>query len=297
MTKQLFQSQTSSAYDTKPTPLCTIIYCMYFSKDPDVYCCCCCCCCCCYCVWLLLSLLRCVTCLLLVALLLRTCCSSIRIESIRLIVRPGYFGHVHLFEFHQHRIEFRQGTGQVRFLLGPGDDDFSGHKHQKHHPWTDQPVDQARKQFRLVRGKPAVRVHQTLQAYRKPAIGRPDNVLDLEIHQLLRLETDALDDVVELFAGQRGVVRGLDARDAYLAGGKNQGRGPGFPQPHDDGAEPPRVELGVAALEGDLFQVQPDAEIGRRGNVLYPDQERVGPVPGDPAVRGLDDGSRQARGV
>jgi len=68
-------------------------------------------------------------------------------------------------------------------------------------------------------------------------------------------------------------VNTLGPRHAHFSTRENEGGGSGFSQAHDYGCEASRVEFGVAAAEGDLFEVEADAEIGCGGNILDSDKD------------------------
>ena len=135
-------------------------------------------------------------------------------------------------------------------------------------------------------------VDQPLQADGEANVGRPDNVLDLEIDVRLRLESHPLDDVGELARRQGRIVRRLRPRHAHLARREDEGRGARLPEAHDDGREAPGVELGVPTLERNLLQVEADAEVARAGHVL--DANDAGTAE---AVGRLQNGPGQAGGV
>ena len=169
---------------------------------------------------------------------------------------------------------------------------LSANKYEEDDPRTDQAVDQSGEQLRLKAAKGAVGVDQPLQADGEANVGRPDNVLDLEIDVRLRLESHPLDDVGELARRQGRIVRRLRPRHAHLARREDEGRGARLPEAHDDGREAPGVELGVPTLERDLLQVEADAEVARAGHVL--DADEAGTAE---AVGRLQDGPGQAGGV
>ena len=133
-------------------------------------------------------------------------------------------------------------------------------------------------------------VDQPLQADGEANVGRPDNVLDLEIDVRLRLESHPLDDVGELARRQGRIVRRLRPRHAHLARREDEGRGARLPEAHDDGREAPGVEFGVPTLERNLLQVEADAEVARAGHVLDADYagtaEAVGRLQNGPGQAG-----------
>ena len=135
-------------------------------------------------------------------------------------------------------------------------------------------------------------VDQPLQADGKAHVGRPDDVLDLEIDVRLRFESHPLHDVGKLARRQGRIVRRLGPRHAHLARREDEGRGARLPEAHDDGREAAGIELGVPTLEGNLLQIEADAEVARAGHVL--DADEAGPAE---AVGRLQDGPGQAGGV
>ena len=131
-------------------------------------------------------------------------------------------------------------------------------------------------------------VDQPLQADGKAHVGRPDDVLDLEINVRLRFEPHPFHDVGKLARRQGRIVRRLGPRHAHLARRKDEGRGARLPEAHDDGREAAGIELGVPTLEGNLLQIEADAQVARAGHVL--DANEAGPTE---AVGRLQDGPGQ----
>ena len=135
-------------------------------------------------------------------------------------------------------------------------------------------------------------IDQPLQADGEANVGRPDDVLDLEIDVRLRFESHPLHDVGKLARRQGRIVRRLGPRHAHLARREDEGRGARLPEAHDDGREAAGIELGVPAFQRDLLQVEADAEVARAGHVL--DADEAGPAE---AVGRLQDGPGQTGGV
>ena len=101
-----------------------------------------------------------------------------------------------------------------------------------------------------------------LQPNGEPNIYRADDVLDLKIDVTRRLESHPLQDVRDLLRREAGIVTALRARDDELPGREDEGGRPGLAKAHDHGGEATGVELGVAAAEGDLLQIETYSQVG-----------------------------------
>jgi hypothetical protein len=82
------------------------------------------------------------------------------------------------------------------------------------------------------------------------------------------LEAELLDDARVLARGELRVVLGLGASADHFAAGKNERRRLGLANAHDHGGEALRIVLGVARVQRNRLEVERDAEIDSRHNVL-----------------------------
>jgi hypothetical protein len=90
---------------------------------------------------------------------------------------------------------------------------------------------------------------KTLQTDGELDVTRADNVLNLKVGEL-GVEAELLDDTSVLARGQLRVVFGLCTSDDHLARGKDEGRGLGLADTHDDSSE---------TLEAEAFSTYPTA--------------------------------------
>lgn len=144
-------------------------------------------------------------------------------------------------------------------ILCAREHDLTVHEDQQHHARFYHPIDQARKQFRLVRAELLVHLIQFLQPNRKAQVNGGHEILYLEVQELDRI-SELLDDSCEFACAEVGVSFRARTSTDHLAGAKNQGGAARLADAHDDAVKAGRVVLGIACAKVDLLQVEVAAE-------------------------------------
>ena len=172
-----------------------------------------------------------------------------------------------LAEILQHRVDHLKGLVDLLADLGTGENDLAAHEDEKHNLRLDHAIDETREQLGLVRTEVVMLGSKTLETDGELDIARADNVLDLEVGKL-GVEAKFLDDAGVLARGKLGVILGLGTSDNHLARGKDEGRGLGLTNTHDDGSETLGVVLGIAGVKSDRLEIKTAIKIDRRDDVL-----------------------------
>lgn len=159
-----------------------------------------------------------------------------------------------LSETLQNWINILQTIANLPLGFGPCKNDLSVDENQQNHPWFHHPVDQARKQFRLVRAKLPVHLVQVLQSNRKSEIYRRNQVLHFELQEA-HVVAQLLYDSCKFPRRQigTGFVTSPGADD--LPRSEHQRRTAGLPDSHHDTVKPSRIVLGVSQSEVDCLEV------------------------------------------
>src|SRR5690349_4339167 len=98
-------------------------------------------------------------------------------------------------------------------------------------------------------------VSKAFQANWKLDIARPDDVLNLEVHELGG-KPELLHDTRILSRSKAALFLAFCARADHLSRRKDEGRGLRFANAHNHGSESLRVVLCVSGVEGNCLQVE-----------------------------------------
>ena len=144
----------------------------------------------------------------------------------------------------KHRVDHLKGLINLLSNFGSRQHDLTAHENQKHNLGLDHAVDKTREQLWFIRTEVVMPAGKTLETDRELDIARSHDVLDLEVGEL-GVEAELLNNPCVFAGSEFGVIFRLCARDHHLARGKNQRRGFGFTDAHDDGGK---------SLDADLAQ-------------------------------------------
>jgi hypothetical protein len=146
----------------------------------------------------------------------------------------------------QHGVDHLEGLIDLLSDLGTSEDNLAADEDEEHDLGLDHAVDETGEQFRLVGAEVVMLGRQTLETNGELDVTRPNDVLNLEVGEL-GIEAELLDDARVLARGKLRVIFRLCTRDNHLAARKDQRRGLGLANTHDDSGE----TLGIVLLRSD----------------------------------------------
>ena len=181
---------------------------------------------------------------------------KVMIQDVFLMVTLG------LAEVREDRIDELKGLIDLLADLGASEHNLARYEDEKHNLRLHHPVDQARKQFGLVRAEHVMTTGKTFETDRELDVAGADDVLDLEVGEL-RIESKLLDDAGILAASKLAVILRLRAGHDHLARGEDEGGRLRFTNAHDHRCETLRIVLRVARMKCDRLEVKSAIEVHR----------------------------------
>lgn len=142
----------------------------------------------------------------------------------------------------EHRIDHLKSLVNLLAHLGAGEDDLTAHENEKYDLRLDHAVDETGEQLGLIGAEVVMLGSETLETDRELDVARADDVLDLEVGEL-GVEAELLDDASVLARRKLRVILRLCAGHDHLSAGKDERRGLGLANAHDDSSETLRVVL------------------------------------------------------
>lgn len=168
----------------------------------------------------------------------------------------------------QHRVYLIEGQLNVISSLRAGQHYLAACENEKHDLGLDHPVDEAWEELWLVGAVSGMARVQTLERDGEPHVTGADDVLNLEFLHFDLIVAHFLDHLSVHACGSLGLFLTLRSSDDHLPRREDECRGLGVTNSNDDCSKSLRVVLSIAAVERNLPQVELDAQVCRRHDVL-----------------------------